>query len=203
MLSMTEPLRLAPDPAAHPGPLGAGRATAGVRKLLGWCASSRTFDDPFHGAKFDEYGRYVLGPSPSGLVPLSIEVVSENPLTFRLGERLPALPRDESGDRPTGPFCADVTVTPLIAPDIAASGLTPEELAASSPPSGSRWSVEATLVVPPDGGARLCASYVDGVCEAGAPVTGPVAEGQDELVIEGTWFVIVQDGSLDDPIRAS
>jgi hypothetical protein len=83
-------------------------------------------------------------------------------------------------------------VTPLIAPDIAASGLTPEELAASSPPIGGRWSVEATLVVPPEGEAQLCASYVDEVCEAGAPVTGPVAEGQDELVIEATWFVIVR-----------
>ena len=178
-------------------------ATGDVRKLLGWCASSRTFDDPFHGARFDEFGHYVSGPSPNGLVPLSVEVSSEDPSMFRLGGRLPALPRDEPGDRPTGPFCADVTVTPLIAPDIAASGHTPEELAASSPPSGSRWSVEATLVVPPDGAARLCDSYVDGVCEAGAPVTGPIAEGQDELVIEGTWFVIVRDGSLEDPIRAS
>jgi hypothetical protein len=82
-------------------------------------------------------------------------------------------------------------------------GLTPEELAASSPPIGGRWSVEATLVVPPDGEAQLCASYVEEVCEAGAPVTGPVAEGQDELVIEATWFVIVREGSLEDPIRAS
>jgi dipeptidyl aminopeptidase/acylaminoacyl peptidase len=178
-------------------------ATDDVRKLLGWCASSRTFDDPFHGARFDEYGRYILGPSPSGLVPLSIEVVTADPLTFRLGAPLSAIPRGEPGNGPTGPFCADVTVTPLIAPDIAGSGLTPEELAASSPPSGSRWSIEATLVVPPDGEAQLCASYVDGVCEAGAAVTGPVAEGQDELVIEGTWFVIVRDGSLEDPIRAS
>jgi hypothetical protein len=178
-------------------------ATADVRKLLGWCASSRTFDDPFQGSRFDEDGRYISGPSPSGLVPLSVEVVTEDPLTFRLGERLSALPRDEPGGRPAGPFCADVAVTPLIAPDIAASGLTPAELAASSPPSGSRWSVEATLVVPPDGQAELCASYVDGVCEAGAPVTGPVADGADELVIEGTWFVMVRDGSLDDPIRAS
>ena len=178
-------------------------ATGDIRKLLGWCASSRTFDDPFHGSRFDEYGRYVSGPSPSGLVPLSVEVVTGEPLTFRLGDLLPALPRDEQGERPAGPFCADVAVTPLIAPDIAASGLTPAELAASSPPSGSRWSVEATLVVPPDGQAELCASFVDDVCESGAPVTGPVADGADELVIEGTWFVMVRDGSLDDPIRAS
>ena len=177
-------------------------ATGDVHKLLGWCASSRTFDDRFHGARFDERGRYVSGPSPSGLVPITVEIVSEDPLTFRLSERLSAIPRDDTGERPTGPLCMDV---PLLSPGIAPGGLTPAELAASSPSAptiGARWSVEGTLVVSPDGEARLCTSYVDGVCEAGAPVTGPVPDGPDELVIEGTWYVIVRTGVLDDPIRA-
>ena len=178
-------------------------ATGDVRKLLGWCVSSRTFDDKFHGARFDEFGRYVSGPSPSGLVPLSVEVVTGEPPTFRLGDRLPALPRDGSGQMPTGPLCMDLEATPLVAPDIAESGLTPEELAASSPTIGSRWSIEGTLLVSPGGEAWLCASYVDDICEAGAPVTGPIVEGEDELVVEGTWFVIVQDGQLVDPIRAA
>jgi TolB protein len=181
-------------------------ATADVRKLLGWCASSRTFDDPFHGAKFDEHGRYVSGPSPSGLVPLSLEIVDEEPLTFRLGGRLPALPRDETGERASDELCFDIEATPLLAPGIAGGGITPAELASSSPSSpmvGARWSVEGTLVVAPDGDARLCATYIDRVCEAGAPVTGPTPSGDDELVIEGTWYVFVQPGVLDDPIRAA
>jgi len=180
-------------------------AAGDVRQLLGWCASSRTFDDPFAGARFDEYGRYISGPSPGGLVPLSVELLSEDPPTFRLGESLPAIPRDPAGEQPTGAPCMDLEATPLLAPGIAAGGLTPEELASSSPsspPDGTRWSVQGTLFVGPDGEARLCATYAAGVCEAGARVIGPVPDGEDELVVEGTWYVIVQDGELVDPIRA-
>jgi len=180
-------------------------ATGDVRKLLGWCASSRTFDDPFHGARFDESGRYVSGPSPTGLVPLESEIVTEDPLTFRLGDRLPPVPRDDIGERPTGPLCMDLEVTPLLSPEIAAGGLTPAELAGADPSApvvGRRWSVEATLVVSPDGEARLCASYDGVACEAGALVPGPTPAGEDELVIEGTWYVLVQVGVLEDPILA-
>jgi TolB protein len=181
-------------------------APGAVRTLLGWCASRRTFDDFDGGARFDEYGRYTTGPSPSGLTPLSVEIVTEQPLTFRLGQRLPAIAREDVGEAPAGPLCTDLATTPLVAPDIAAGGLTPAELAAedpSSPMIGARWSVEATLVVRPDGEALLCATYVDGACESGAPVTGPTPTGPNELAIEGTWFVIVQPNVLDDPIRAS
>jgi nitrite reductase/ring-hydroxylating ferredoxin subunit len=113
-------------------------ATSDVRKLIGWCASSRTFDNPFHGARFDESGRYVSGPSPSGLALILVEVLGEDPLTFRLGDVLHPLPRASTGERPAGPLCVDTEATPLVAPDIAESGLTPEELAAFSPPTGSR-----------------------------------------------------------------
>jgi TolB protein len=181
-------------------------AAGDVRKLLGWCASSRTFDDPFHGARFDEFGHYVSGPSPSGLVPLSVEVSSDDPSMFRLGGRLPALPRDQTGERPAGPLCTDLEATPLLSPSIAGGDLTPEELAGSeplSPPAGTRSSVEGTLVVGPDGEARLCASYAGGDCEAGAFVTGPTSPGPDELVIEGTWYVLVRPGYLEDPIHVA
>jgi hypothetical protein len=181
-------------------------ATADVRKILGWCSSSRTFDDPFHGARFDELGRYLSGPSPSGLLPLSFEVVTEEPLTFRLGERQSPIPRDEEGEAPAGPLCTDLETTPLVAPGIADGGLTPAELAAeppSSPKVGARWSVNATLVVRPGGDVLLCATYTDGACESGAPVTGSSSDVSEELVIEGTWFVVVLPGVLDDPIRAA
>jgi hypothetical protein len=180
-------------------------ATADVRKLLGWCPSSRTFDDPFHGARFDERGRYISGPSPSGLVPLSIQVVADEPLRFRLGDRLPPIPRDDPGGSPAGPPCTDLATTPLVAPGIAGGGLTPAELAAqpaSSPMVGARWSVEATLVVRPGGGVLLCSAYVDGTCEGGAPVAGPSSDVPEELVVEGTWYVVVQPGVLEDPVRA-
>jgi hypothetical protein len=100
----------------------------------------------------------------------------------------------------------DTQLTPLVSPGIAAGGLTPAELAGTDPSSpmvGARWSVEGTLVARPNGEALLCASYVGGVCEAGAPVSGPSPTTPDELVIEGTWYVIVRPGTLDDPIRAA
>ena len=85
---------------------------------------------------------------------------------------------------------------------MAVGGLTPAELAASDPLiAGTRWSVEGTMVVDPDGQTRLCASYVDGVCEAGATVSGPVP-GEDQIVIEGIWWVVARDGVLTDPIWA-
>ena len=181
-------------------------AAGDVRKLLGWCASSRTFDDKFHGARFDGSGRYVSGPSPSGLVPLESEIVTEDPLTFRLGGRLAPIPRDDIGERPSGPLCTDLAATPLLSPEIAAGGLTPAELAGAEPSApvvGTRWSVEGTLVVSPDGEARLCASYDGVACEAGASVSGPTPAGEDELVIEGTWYVLVKTGFLEDPIRVA
>jgi hypothetical protein len=173
-----------------------------VRRLLGWCASSRTFDDPFHGSRFDEFGHYLMGPAPTGLVRLRVETVTENPLTFRLGEPRPAIPRDEPAVHVDGPFCTDLEKTPLLSPVVASGGVTPAELAASEPPiRGTRWAVEGTLVLSPDGEARLCASYVDGICESGAPVQGLTPWDANELVVEGTWFVLVRDGYLDDPIR--
>ena len=181
-------------------------ATGDVRKLLGWCASSRTLDDKFHGARFDEFGRYISGPSPSGLVPLESEIVTDDPLTFRLGGRLTPIPRDDIGERPTGPLCTDLAATPLLSPEVAAGGLTPAELAGADPSApvvDARWSVEGTLVVSPDGEARLCASYDGVACEAGAFVAGPTPAGEDELVIDGTWYVLVRVGFLEDPIRAA
>jgi hypothetical protein len=176
-------------------------ADGSVRQLLGWCAARRTFDDPSGGAKFDEYGRYVSGPSPSGLARLDVEIVTEDPLTFRLGDLQPPLPRDEVGDRPTGPSCLEAGST--LRPGIAAGGLSPAELAAAEPPiEGTRWSVDGTLVLSPTGEARLCDGYADGVCSDGAPVEGPSTEGPDEIVVEGTWYVVARDGVLTDPIWA-
>jgi hypothetical protein len=176
-------------------------ATGGIRKLLGWCASSQTFDDPFHGSRFDGYGRYLNGPAPTGLVRFDLEIVEEIP-GFRLGDALAPLPRETGGDAPAGPLCLDTDVTPLVMPDVAASGLTPADLAATAPPEGSRWLVEGTLSLEPDGTALLCAEVQATTCLAGAPVEGPSIDGGDPLVVPGRWLVLVRDGTLVDPIRA-
>jgi len=199
---------------AHPD----GRVTAveaisphlawGVKSLLGWCPTSRTFDDPFHGSKFDEYGRYLLGPAPTGLVRLGVQTVPGSPPHIELGPPMEPLPRSAEGSAPRGSFCAGPTLeeTGLLLPDVAESGLTPRGLVALAPPEGSRWSIHAVLVAGTDVPARLCASVpAQGSCTAGAPVTGissSLLPDGPALQIPGVWLVLVQGTALADPIRA-
>lgn len=70
-----------------------------------YCPSSRWFEDPAHGAKFDRLGNYVLGPAPRGLDRLATivrdGVVWVNPNEITLGP-----PRGTHTTRPAGPFCS-------------------------------------------------------------------------------------------------
>jgi hypothetical protein len=70
-----------------------------------YCPSSRWFEDPAHGAKFDRRGNYVLGPAPRGLDRLATivrdGVVWVNPNEITLGP-----PRGMHDTRPAGPFCS-------------------------------------------------------------------------------------------------
>jgi TolB protein len=178
----------------------------GIKKLLGWCPSSRTFDDPFHGARFDEYGRYISGPAPTGLVLRTVDFVPGSELPVKVGGPLPALPREERGLAPRGPLCLGATLeeTGLIMP-AAAGDLTPSELVAFGPPPGARWSVQGVLYVRRDGSVRLCASVeAGGRCRAGAPVLGIdgaslLQSGQDgdSVRLGGEWLVAVEAGALD------
>jgi Rieske 2Fe-2S protein len=180
------------------------RATAGIKKLLAWCPSSRTFDDVFHGARFDEYGRYLSGPAPTGLSTIRVDVLEEDPLRFRLADTLPPTPRTSDALPPAGPFCVDLEETPLVVPDVAESGLTPAALASMVPPqpSGSRWSVRAVLYVEGGHASQLCGAVVDGTCRDGAPVVVPDPDVGGALLVPAIWFVLVEDGTLADPIRA-
>jgi len=70
-----------------------------------YCPSSRWFEDPAHGAKFDRLGNYVLGPASRGLDRLATivrdGVVWVNPNEITLGP-----PRGGHDARPAGPFCS-------------------------------------------------------------------------------------------------
>lgn len=182
----------------------------GIKKLVGWCPSSRTFDDPFHGSRFDEYGRYLVGPSPTGLVRRAVEVVPGSPSLIKVRGRLPAQPRGAASP-PTGRFCIGDTVqdSGLVMPAIAGSGLTPRELVADPPcPPGSRWSVEAVLHATRGSRVRLCASLEgSGRCGGGAPVLGldegALLDESDPFTFRGEWLVLVEEGGLADIIRAA
>ncbi len=44
-----------------------GVSTHVASNPMGWCATSRTIDDIFRGARWDAQGRYVSGPAPTDL----------------------------------------------------------------------------------------------------------------------------------------
>lgn len=46
----------------------------GINKLTWWCPVSRVIDDPFHGARWDEFGDYSGGPAPGGLREYAVRV---------------------------------------------------------------------------------------------------------------------------------
>jgi hypothetical protein len=71
------------------------------------CATSMWFEDAAHGSKFDQLGRYALGPAPRGLdrLPTTVRdgVVLVDPTRTLLGP-----PRGEGGvEPPVGPFCVE------------------------------------------------------------------------------------------------
>jgi hypothetical protein len=71
------------------------------------CATSMWFEDAAHGSKFDQLGRYALGPAPRGLdrLPTIVldGVVLVDPTHTLLGP-----PREEGGvEPPSGPFCVE------------------------------------------------------------------------------------------------
>lgn len=71
------------------------------------CATSMWFEDAAHGSKFDQLGRYALGPAPRGLdrLPTIVRdgVVLVDPTRTLLGP-----PRGEGGvEPPAGPFCVE------------------------------------------------------------------------------------------------
>ena len=71
-----------------------------------YCRSSKWFEEPTHGDRFDRLGNYALGPAPRGLDQLATVVrdgvVWVNPNEITLG------PARGSNDvkPPAGPFCS-------------------------------------------------------------------------------------------------
>jgi hypothetical protein len=68
------------------------------------CATSMWFEDAAHGSKFDQLGRYAIGPAPRGLdrLPTTVRdgVVLVDPTRTLLGP-----PREGPVEPPMGPFC--------------------------------------------------------------------------------------------------
>ena len=167
----------------------------GVGKLVGWCEATRTFDDIQHGSKFDEYGRYILGPASSGLVTFEATDLGTTPAKVRIGgRRLPAA-RTELGTPFSGSSCTSTADT--LFHRIGQGQLTdsPRDAVGGTP---GRWiAVPGVLLVTPVDGARLCSSVdvaAGPSCDLGVPVSGidgPGLLGEESTYTSdaSTWLV--------------
>ncbi|HEX9694760.1 MAG TPA: Rieske 2Fe-2S domain-containing protein [Actinomycetota bacterium] len=102
-------------PAAKPY-LDAGVAADGVMVLsdrcthapcrINFCASSRWFECPCHGCKYNLAGEYKLGPAPRGLDRLKFQVSGTNLIVFaRTLVEGPKRGTNTTGQENEGPFC--------------------------------------------------------------------------------------------------
>jgi hypothetical protein len=74
---------------------------SGIGKVLWWCPQANAFENPEHGAKYDEYGFYVGGPAPTGLPAYAATIEGTHVIVGKLQD---APAQDQ---RHTGPAEAD------------------------------------------------------------------------------------------------
>ncbi len=178
----------------------------GIGTLVGWCPSSRTFEDPFHGSKWNELGDYLLGPAPSGLITYESTPIPGDPPRVRVGDPIPPQPRgDDHGVTPQGSFCESTAemVLPKVPSQVADS---PASVVAAAPDG---WvALKAVLLTVEGEGPRLCADVgSDGSCTEAAVVSGVdgqgllTSAGESSGTLGGTWIVRVESGAIIDLTR--
>jgi hypothetical protein len=172
----------------------------GVGTLVEWCAASRTFDDIRHGSTFDEQGRYILGPAPTGLVTFEATELGTTPPTVRVGARQLPEPRTDVGSPLSGSPCTSSAGT--LSHRIGQEQITdPPSVALGGPPA--RWiAVAGVLVVTSDGGAKLCPASggaAEPACDLGAPVAGVdgagLLHGGSTYVSDASTWLVRTDGA--------
>lgn len=72
-----------------------------------YCASSKWFECPCHGSKYNLAGEYELGPAPKGLDRFKITITDSGDVMVDTSEIVPGPPRgtDTIHEPPQGPFC--------------------------------------------------------------------------------------------------
>lgn len=176
----------------------------GVGTLVSWCDASRTFDDLRHGSTFDEQGRYILGPAPTGLVIFEATELGTTPPTVRVGARQLPEPRTDVGTPLSGPPCTSARDT--LSHRISEEQITdPPSVVVGGPPA--RWmAVGGVLLVTSDGTARLCparSGSAEPPCGLGAPVSGVdgaglLGGGSPYVSDTSTWLVRTDGTTLSD-----
>jgi hypothetical protein len=155
----------------------------GVGTLVGWCAATRTFDDLQHGSTFDEHGRYILGPAPSGLITFGTTALGTTPATVQVGARQLPAPRTELGTPFSGPRCT--SPADILVHRIGQGQLTGSPAAAARGTPGRWMAMAGVLVVSPDDAVRLCSSSDATIALSCARVSG--VDGSGLLGAETTY----------------
>ena len=72
-----------------------------------FCQTSKWFECPCHGSKYNEAGEYQLGPAPTGMERFPISVDGSGNVIVDTSERIPGPPRGTNtiDEPPQGPFC--------------------------------------------------------------------------------------------------
>jgi Rieske [2Fe-2S] domain len=171
----------------------------GVEELIGWCPSSRTFDEPEHGAKFNEYGQYLAGPASADLAYYEI-----GPTGSQVDVGSAVVPTTRSENPRVGfqgKLCADTEVA-LNLHQIPRSAVfdSPAEAVETGP--GGWIALRGVLLVRAGEQALLCATVEGGSCTSPAIVEGIDSEawldflGRSQVGIESEWIARVEGDHL-------
>ncbi len=173
----------------------------GFGALVGWCASSRGFEDPVHGSQYDEQGRYRGGPAPTGLRAYATGGVENGSVTVTGADPFPS--DRVQGDLAVGPACSDGS--PDLEPHLLASapGITLREALDRS--SGEMVVIANAPILVVAGQPTLVCS---GEVRESAPPTCDGVEapghrlesGQRWAVVTGTFVGRIIDNTVQDII---
>jgi hypothetical protein len=149
----------------------------GILEFNGWCASSREFVDMAHGARFDEYGAYELGPAPSGLATFAFTPVSMDdrgdPASISIGGMVAPAPKAADAPVPSlAGGCRGTDRDQMVTHTIAEASVI-EARPTTIAETGNGWvAVRGTLHVATTGMVQLCRDIFGTQCGDGTVVHG-------------------------------
>ncbi len=177
-------------------------APFGLQQLVGWCASSRGFEEGMNGSTWDEYGHRRGGPAPTAL-PIAPSVLTGRHLQAGSLIANTAV----AGQRPSTSCLGNLAAG--FDPGTArqhrftrrdATTLQHVEREVADHPSGHvEFVTGAAIVVAPDNSVRLCparTSKPETVCTTGPTVQGIDAAGLRSAQAHPGAFIVIRGDLL-------
>lgn len=127
-----------------------------LEDLIVWCTRNRAFVEPIGASRFDERGRYVFGPAPTGLAAYDATLTGDG--RVRVGQRLPPPERtvQASAIDQGGRCLQDGSGSDVVRHD--PQQLPPVIDPAAATGDGRFVRVEGVFSVPSQGVPRLCST---------------------------------------------